>query len=221
MKLSASPSRRVDEKLQGMVFFRGWRRSGDDKHPHYSHLNVSAWTSAHLFCGCLRFRPAGPEPFACATLIESDDKQQRSVNFQVWLRVGSWHREIKMMHCPPVTYSTRVCFSGRDGMWNVRRPSLARPLRVVKSLDFRTLTGGQCWNSTPTHEQIGSFYNLDETSLYPSYVEAVVLLKSLSNWKYPHSLVDVHTNTYVVQAHGSFAILQLALEQMIIDCNEE
>lgn len=65
---------------------RGRWRSGDDKQPHYSHLNVSGWTSAHLFCGRLKCCPTGSDLFASAALIESDDKQHKTVNLQACAR---------------------------------------------------------------------------------------------------------------------------------------
>lgn len=64
----------------------GWWRSSDDKSPHYSHLNVSGWTSAHLFCGRLKCCPTGSDLFASAALIESDDKQHKTVNLRVCTR---------------------------------------------------------------------------------------------------------------------------------------
>lgn len=68
----------------------GWQRNGDDKQPHYSHLNVSGWTAAHLFCAHLKCCPRGCDPFASAALIESDDKQQKCVNLQVWVCECEW-----------------------------------------------------------------------------------------------------------------------------------
>lgn len=69
------------------------RWSGDDKLPHYSHLNVSGWTSAHLFCGRLKCCPTGSDLFAFADLIESDDKQHKTVNLQVCARSCTAARE--------------------------------------------------------------------------------------------------------------------------------
>lgn len=73
------------------------QRSADDRQPHYSHLSVSGWIAAHLFWEALKFRPGGSDLFTSATSTESDDKQQRRVNLEVWVFVRTRsHKDDKL-----------------------------------------------------------------------------------------------------------------------------